>query len=34
MALIRRRRAMPIYIDRNNALMTAGVAAGRRHQDG
>ena len=34
MALNRRRRAMPIYIDRNNALMPAGVAAGRRRQNG
>lgn len=34
MALIRRRRAMSICINRRNALRPAGVAAGRRRQNG
>lgn len=32
MVLNRRRRAMPICINRRNLLMPAGVAAGRRRR--
>lgn len=34
MALIRRRRAMSICINRRNALLPAGVAGGRRRKEG
>ena len=34
MALIRRRRGMPICINRRNALRPASIAAGRRRKEG